>query len=162
MKAVGERTLMELIRFEQRKKRVGNLQRLECLGNDSLLNVLEHLPAETPTASEEMARREALAAFRVCVAGLEADQRRAIQLQVMLHEQSWLVARPFQGGPDHIVPRPPRLLRPYELRFCFSSVNDLGALGVLGGEAIARTAQSADAGPPIGGRNRARQPGRAG
>ena len=74
---------MELIRFEQRKKRGGNLQRLECLGNDSLLNVLEHLPAETPTASEEMARREALAALRVCIAGLEADQRRASQLHVL-------------------------------------------------------------------------------
>lgn len=85
LKAIGEKTLMELIKAQRRQKRGGAFRRVphtKPTANGSILDVMDQLQADAATASQLAARHEALAALQVSIAGLAADQRQAIELHL--------------------------------------------------------------------------------
>ena len=86
LKAIGEMTLMRIIKAERRKKRGGEFRLAgqiqdSCTG--SLVDLIGKLPGDARTASQKVARHEAVAALQVGIAALDADQRRAIQLNLI-------------------------------------------------------------------------------
>ena len=87
LKAIGEKTLMGMIKQERRHKRGGQFRRVEhdqkC-ATGSLIDLLAQLPEkEGATASRVMARGEAIAALQVGISELPPLQRRAIQLHLL-------------------------------------------------------------------------------
>jgi RNA polymerase sigma-70 factor (ECF subfamily) len=86
LKAIGELTLLRRLRDESRQKRGGRFRRLlatEVSRSDSVLSLLDKLPAAAKTASSIMARHEALGALQVAVARLPTEQRKAIELHLL-------------------------------------------------------------------------------
>ena len=86
LKAIGEMTLMGIVKAERRMKRGGEFRRAgqiqdSCAG--SLVDLIDKLPGDARTASQKVARHEAVSALQVAIAGLDADQRRAIQLNLI-------------------------------------------------------------------------------
>ena len=86
LKAIGEMTLMGIIQAERRLKRGGELRRAgqvqdSCTG--SLVDLISKLPGDAHTASQKVARHEAVSALPVGIASLDADHRRAIQLNLI-------------------------------------------------------------------------------
>jgi RNA polymerase sigma-70 factor (ECF subfamily) len=84
--AIGDMTLIDLVRRETTQARGGQFRRQE-LTRDSMtsrmVELLEQLPAEEKTASQIVARQEGIAALQVAIAGLPNAQRQAIQLHVL-------------------------------------------------------------------------------
>ncbi len=87
LKAIGETTLMGIIKQQRRHKRGGQFRRVqhaETSATGSLVDVLAQLPGEEgATASRVMARGEAIAALQIGISGLPQEQRRAIQLHLL-------------------------------------------------------------------------------
>lgn len=83
LKAIGEMSLMGFIKAQGRQKRGGGFRRLWHATNTvtgSVGDLMQNLPGDGTTASQGMARREAIAALQVGLAGLPSAQRQAIQL----------------------------------------------------------------------------------
>ncbi len=85
LKAIGEITMLRLLRDQRRKKRGGDYRQLESLSGaaSSMENLLSQLPDTSKTASSVVARRQAVTALRVAVAGLPVDQRQAIEFHLL-------------------------------------------------------------------------------
>jgi RNA polymerase sigma-70 factor (ECF subfamily) len=86
LKAIGELTLLRRLRDEGRQKRGGQMHRRRFAGgteSQSVISLLDILPAATKTASSVLARRETIGALQVAVAGLPDDQRRAVELHLL-------------------------------------------------------------------------------
>lgn len=86
LKAIGELTLMGMVKSERRQKRGGEFRRVgQVRSGDtgSLVDLIGELPGDASTASQRVARHEALAALQVSIASLDEDQRQAIQLNLI-------------------------------------------------------------------------------
>lgn len=86
LKAIADVCLLRVIREQGRKKRGGQFHRLENAvdsATGSLAQLVKALPGDGCTASSVVARREAIAALQVGIAGLPPQQRRAIQLHLI-------------------------------------------------------------------------------
>lgn len=105
LKAIGEKTLMEMIKAQRRQKRGGHLRRVSpgpCTATGSLFEILEQLPDKAATASQAIGRQEALAALQVGLASLAADQRKAIQLHLLQHKTLQETAQAMGRAPAAI------------------------------------------------------------
>ena len=86
LRAVGETTLMGMIKAQRRRKRGGELHRVPNESPNttgSLVDLLGRLPGDGATASRQVARREAVVALQVAISRLPEDTRRAIQLHLL-------------------------------------------------------------------------------
>ncbi len=84
--AIGDMTLIDVVRRETAQARGGQLRRRELTNNSvtgSVMDLLENLPGEAATASRIVAREEGIAALQVAIAGLPDDQRQAVQLHLL-------------------------------------------------------------------------------
>lgn len=86
LKTIAEVTLLRLLRAENAQNRGWGVRRRQ-FATDSLtgrlVDMLEKLPGDGATASRAGARKEAVAALQVALAGLPTDQRQAIQLHLL-------------------------------------------------------------------------------
>jgi RNA polymerase sigma-70 factor (ECF subfamily) len=86
IKAIGEVTLLKFMRSESAQKRGGQFHRLSHTADSvtaRLVDLVDQLPGEATTGSRAAARREAIYALQVAIAGLPADQRKAITLHIL-------------------------------------------------------------------------------
>ena len=84
--AIGDMTLIDLVRHETAQTRGGKFRRQEYVGrsnNGSLVELIGQLPGEDTTASHDVALQEGIAALQVAIASLPNDQRQAIQLHLL-------------------------------------------------------------------------------
>ncbi|MCA9217194.1 MAG: sigma-70 family RNA polymerase sigma factor [Planctomycetales bacterium] len=84
--AIGDMTLIDLVRKDTAQIRGGNFQRKQFAGdsaNNSLVDLLGQLPGDSITASRNVAIKEGVAALQVAIASLPDDQRRAVQLHLL-------------------------------------------------------------------------------
>ena len=84
--AIGDMTLIDLIRKDTAKNRGGHFQQQHFFGksaNDSMVELLGQLPGDCATASKNVALREGVIALQVAIAGLPDDQRSAVQLHLL-------------------------------------------------------------------------------
>jgi RNA polymerase sigma-70 factor (ECF subfamily) len=82
---IAEHRLLDAIKEHDRQKRGGDWNRVEGAATDDsrLIPLLDLLSSEEPQPSSVVARGEALHALQIALAGLEDDQRDAIQLHVL-------------------------------------------------------------------------------
>jgi RNA polymerase sigma-70 factor (ECF subfamily) len=84
--AIGDMTLIDLVRRETRQARGGQFERQEFASDSvkgSLVDLLAQLPGEEKTGSQIVALEEGVAALQVAIAGLPHDQQQAIQLRLL-------------------------------------------------------------------------------
>ena len=84
--AIGDMTLIDLVRHETAQTRGGKFRRQEYAGrsnNGSLVEFLGQLPGKDATASHNVALQEGIAALQLAIASLPNDQRQAIQLHLL-------------------------------------------------------------------------------
>jgi RNA polymerase sigma-70 factor (ECF subfamily) len=84
--AIGDMTLIDLVRKETAQARGGRFLRQELTRDSatgSMVALLEQLPGEEATASRIAASQEGIAALQVAIAGLPNDQRHAVQLHLL-------------------------------------------------------------------------------
>ena len=83
MTSIGENRLRDAIRGQQRKKRGGDHRRVNTReqGGEPSKDLIEMLAGRGHTPSKSLARREAIQAINVALAGLPDDHREAIQLR---------------------------------------------------------------------------------
>jgi RNA polymerase sigma-70 factor (ECF subfamily) len=82
---IADNRLLDAIKEHDRQKRGGDWHRVEGVANDDsrLIPLLDLLSSEEPNPSSVVARGEALHALQIALAGLEDDQRDAIQLHLL-------------------------------------------------------------------------------
>ena len=80
IRGIADNRLFDCIREHKRKKRGGEYkrQRVTCQAS-SVIDILNEFAAKNGTPSQSIARREAIQAVQVGVAGLQDDQREAIR-----------------------------------------------------------------------------------
>lgn len=86
LKTIADHRLLDTIRTLKRKKRGGGRRRIEAPEDpqaSNLANLLELFSEDTHTPSRSVARREAVQAIQVAVAGLPDDYREAIRLRYL-------------------------------------------------------------------------------
>lgn len=86
LRAVADHRLQDAIKTERRKKRGGWHHRVEKADDpdaSSLIDFVEMLSAGSSTPSRYLARREAIQAVQVAIAGLPEDYRQAVQLHFL-------------------------------------------------------------------------------
>lgn len=86
LKSVADLTLLHLLRGIDRQKRGGRFRRIHDVPDSttgSLVRLIETLPGPGETASRQLAKREAIAALQIGIAGLPEQQRLAIQLHLL-------------------------------------------------------------------------------
>ena len=84
--AIGDMTLIDLVRKETTQARGGRFCRQEVENDDlegNFAELLQQLHAEVETGSRNLARKEAVGALQVAIAGLPGDQRRAVDLNLL-------------------------------------------------------------------------------
>ena len=84
--AIGDMTLIDLVRKETAQARGGQFHRQEFTGGSttgSMAELLGQLAREEATASRIVASQEGVAALQVAIAGLSTDQRQAVQLHLL-------------------------------------------------------------------------------
>ncbi len=86
LKKIADHQLLDALKAQARKKRGGQggraLNPLEAQ-NSSMGNLVEMLSNGGHTASQVIARQEAIHAIQIGIAGLPADQRRAVRLHLI-------------------------------------------------------------------------------
>lgn len=83
---IADNRLRDAVRAEKRKKRGGDLVRVHGSRFDEgsgVAHLLDAVAGPTHTASQYLARREAIQAIQVAVAGLPSEYREAIQLRYL-------------------------------------------------------------------------------
>ena len=83
LRGIAENRLYDCVRELKRKKRGGDRKRQRTAGHEaaaSAQDILNVLSAQNGTPSQSIARREAVQAIQVGVAGLPDDQRDAVRL----------------------------------------------------------------------------------
>lgn len=78
--------LVDALRVEQRQKRGGGFRRQRRASESvtgSLVDLVDRLPGDAPTASGLMAKDEAILAIQVAIASLPEEQREAVRLHVL-------------------------------------------------------------------------------
>jgi hypothetical protein len=117
--AIGDMTLIDLVRRETRQARGGQFERQKFASDSvkgSLVDLLAQLPGEEKTGSQIVAHEEGVAALQVAIAGLPHDQRQAISCvccRVRLYRRPpppWIAhQRPFAASSielKRVLPRP--------------------------------------------------------
>jgi RNA polymerase sigma-70 factor (ECF subfamily) len=86
LKAIAENRLRDAIKSQKRKKRGGGQMRVEPAAlteDDSVAGLAEMLSAGQSTPSQALARKEAVRAAQVAMAGLPEDYREAVRLRFL-------------------------------------------------------------------------------
>ncbi len=86
LKTIAEHRIQDAVKELKRKKRGGDhvrLRRPEDRGTSSVVSLIEMLSADGRTASQSVARGEAIQAIQVAIASLPDDYREAIHLKYM-------------------------------------------------------------------------------
>lgn len=86
LKRIAENRLADAAKAMRRKKRRGDRRRAHLhteVKSDSVVELIDTLSARGHTPSHSIARREAVQAVRVGMAGLPSDQREAVRLRFM-------------------------------------------------------------------------------
>ena len=86
LKAIADIALLRQIKKHGRIKRGGQFRRVHGAVDSvtgSIVDLIDKLPAETATASADLAMGEAITALQIGIAGLPPQQRRAVQLHVL-------------------------------------------------------------------------------
>ena len=84
LRTIAENSLRDAIRAQQRKKRGGEFVRRQAAAADDeshAAQLLDAIAGTDHTASQSLARREAIQAIQVAVAGLPAEYQQAIELR---------------------------------------------------------------------------------
>ena len=83
MTTIADNRLRDAIRRQRRKKRGGEHRRVNTTGHDAepTKDLIEMIAGLGHTPSKSLARREAIQAINVALAGLSEDHRQAIQLR---------------------------------------------------------------------------------
>ena len=86
LKAIADMRLLDALKAHGRQKRGGKFHQVRHapdMQRGKLVDLIDLLPADISTASRQLARREAVIAIHVGMAGLPAEQRTAIQLHYL-------------------------------------------------------------------------------
>ena len=86
LKTIADMRLVDALRVEQRQKRGGGFRRQRRASESvtgSLVDLVDRLPGDAPTASGLMAKDEAILAIQVAIASLPEEQREAVRLHVL-------------------------------------------------------------------------------
>lgn len=105
LKTIGVMSLMRQMERAGAKKRGGDFRRRQIEVNSatgSVVDLLNELSNDSITASRVAARQEGVTALRVALAGLEKDQRRAIQLHVLQGRTLLETADDMERTPDAV------------------------------------------------------------
>ncbi len=84
--AIGDMTLIDMVRKETAQARGGKFRRLVSAASSesgSLAHLLDQLAGDGATGSRIAARKEGVGALQVAIAGLPNDQRLALQLHLL-------------------------------------------------------------------------------
>ena len=105
LKTIGVMRLMRQVEMANTQKRGGNFRRQHPATDSasrSLIDLLQQLSTDSITASRVAARQEGVAALRVAVAGLDKEQRRAIQLHLLQGKTLKETAKEMESTPDAV------------------------------------------------------------
>jgi len=100
--SVTENRLRDTIKSLKRKKRGGGFRRVADQQADSMADLAEVLSAGSHTPSQSMARREAIQAVQVAIAGLPEDYQQAVHLRYLEGKSLDDVADTMQRSPAAI------------------------------------------------------------
>jgi RNA polymerase sigma-70 factor (ECF subfamily) len=86
LKKIADHQLQDVIKAHNRKKRGGQRRRVSGAGetqNNSMVDLIELLSDEGRTASQLVAREEAIHAIQIGIAGLPEDQQQAVRMHLI-------------------------------------------------------------------------------
>jgi RNA polymerase sigma-70 factor (ECF subfamily) len=105
LRAIAENRLRDTLKVLRRKKRGGGFRRVHGPADEqasSMADLVEMLSAGSHTPSRSVARREAVQAVQVAMAGLPEDYRRAVRLRYLEGKGLGEVAGTMRRSPGAI------------------------------------------------------------
>jgi len=105
LKAIAENRLCDAIKAQKRKKRGGDHKQVKPTASpdhDTVASLAEMLSAGSSTPSQALARKEAVRAAQVAIAGLPEDHREAVRLRFLEGRSIDAVAAAMHRSPGAV------------------------------------------------------------